>query len=170
MAVTQNIGIWRIYQEAQAEERQVVNMLIENKVQIKAIKTGKYVAGKINGTVMFTEGHFIVYIEEKDCLIDISKIKEFPKDKMEKYSADKIEKLLKPVKLTDEALILTGKTARLFENKETGDKIWLNNKYVKMFGGCKCHSAEIEDGIKDVVFTRYGKVVGLVLPLKPPGD
>lgn len=145
-------------------------MLIENKVQIKAIKTRKYMAGRVNDTVMFTEGHFIVYIAEKDCLIDVSKIKEFPKDKMEKYSAYKIEKLLKPVRLTDEAKMFTEKTARLFENEETGDRIWLDNKYIKMFDGCKCHSAETEGGIKAVVFTRYGKITGLVLPLKTPED
>ena len=145
-------------------------MLIENKVQIKAIKTRKYMAGKVNGTVMFTEGHFIVYIAEKDCLIDISKIKEFPKDKMEKYSADKIEKLLKPVKLTNEALISVGRAARLFENKETGDRIWLDNRYVKMFDGCNPYSAETEDGIKAVAFIRYGKITGLVIPLRIQED
>lgn len=144
-------------------------MLIENKVQIKAIKTRKYAAGEINGTVMFTEGHFIVYVAERDCLIDISKIREFTKDGTEKYSADKIEKLLKPARLTNIALVFPERTARLFKDVETGDGIWLDNKYIKMFDGCTCYSAEIEDGIKAVVFVRYGKITGLVLPLKPPG-
>ena len=97
-------------------------------------------------------------------------IKEFPKDKMEKYSADKIEKLLKPVKLTNEALISVGRAARLFENKETGDRIWLDNRYVKMFDGCNPYSAETEDGIKAVAFIRYGKITGLVLPLRIQED
>lgn len=145
-------------------------MLIENKVQIEAIKTREYMAGKIDNTVMFTEGHFIVYVAEKDCLIDISKIKEFPKDGMEKHSADKIEGLLKPIKLTNKALIFTGRIARLFENKETGDRIWLDDKYIKMFNGCDFHSADTEEQGNVIVFTRYGKIVGLVLPLRVSED
>lgn len=145
-------------------------MLIENKVQIEAIKTREYMAGKIENTVMFTEGHFIVYIAEKDCLIDISKIKEFPKDGLEKYSTDKIESLLKPIKLTNKALIFTGRTARLFENKETGDRIWLDDKYIKMFNGCDFHSAGTEEQDSTIVFTRYGKVIGLVLPMRVSED
>lgn len=145
-------------------------MLIENKVQIKAIKTREYMAGKIDNTVMFTDGRFIVYIEEKDCLIDISKIKEFPKDSMEKYSADKIESLLKPIKLTNKALIFTGRTARLFENKETGVRIWLDDKYIKMFNGCDFHSTGTMEQDSPIVFTRYGKVIGLALPMRVSKD
>lgn len=147
-----------------------IKMLIENKVQIEAIKTREYMAGKIDNTVMFTEGHFIVYIKEKDCLVDISKIKEFPKDGMEKYSADKIESLLKPIKLTNKALIFTGRTARLFENKETGGRIWLDDKYIKMFNGCDFHSAGTREQDSPIVFTRYGKVIGLVLPMRVSED
>lgn len=145
-------------------------MLIENKVQIEAIKTREYMAGKIDNTVMFTEGHFIVYMAEKDCFIDISKIKEFPKDGMEEYSADKIESLLKPIKLTNKALIFTGRTARLFESKETGGRIWLDDKYIKMFSGCDFHSADTGERNNAIVFTRYGKVIGLVLPMRVSED
>lgn len=140
-------------------------MLIENKVQIEAIKTREYMGGKIENTVMFTEGHFIVHMAEKDCLIDISKIKEFPKDGLEKHSTDKIESLLKPIKLTNKALIFTGRTARLFENKETGDKIWLDDKYIKMFQGCDFRFVDMGEETKPIVFIRYGKIVGLVLPM-----
>lgn len=141
-------------------------MLIENKVQIEAIKTREYMGGKIENTVMFTEGHFIVYMTEKDCLIDISKIKEFPKDGLEKHSTDKIESLLKPIKLTNKALIFIGRTARLFENKETGDKIWLDDKYIKMFQGCDFRFVDMGEETKPIVFIRYGKIVGLVLPMR----
>lgn len=141
-------------------------MLIENKVQIEAIKTREYMAGKVENTVMFTDGHFIVYITEKDCLIDISKIKEFPKDGLEKYSADKIESLLKPIKLTNKALIFTGRMARLFENKEAGDRIWIDDKYIKMFQGCDFRFADTGEETKPIVFIRYGKIVGLVLPMR----
>lgn len=145
-------------------------MLIENEVQIEAIKTREYMAGKIDNTVMFTEGHFIVYMAEKDCLIDISKIKEFPKDGMEEYSADKIESLLKPIKLTNKALIFTGRTARLFENKETGDRIWLDDKYIKMFNGCDFYSVGTMGQDNPIAFTRCGKIIGLVLPMRVSED
>lgn len=104
-------------------------MLIEKKVQIKAIKTREYMAGKIDNTIMFSEGHFIVYMSEKDCFIDISKIKEFPKEILEAHRADKIEPLLKPIELTIKTLTFTRRTARLLKNSETGDRIWINDKY-----------------------------------------
>lgn len=143
-----------------------LKMLIENKVQIEAIKTREYMAGKIENMVMFTEGYFIVYMAEKDCLIDISKIKEIPKGGLEKHSPGKIESLLKPIKLTNKALIFTERMIRLFESKETGDRIWIDDKYIKMFQGCDFRFADIGEEIKPIVFIRYGKIVGLVLPMR----
>lgn len=140
-------------------------MLIENKVQIKAIKTGRYMAGKADGTIMLSDGRFIVYIPEKDCVIDMTKIKELPKDILEVYRADKIELLLRPIELTNKALIFTGRTARLLENRETGDRIWLDDKHIKMFQGCSFHSADTEKQCKVAAFTKYGKLVGIVMPM-----
>ena len=94
-------------------------MLIENKVQMKAIKTGRYMAGKADSTVMLSEGCFIAYIPEKECFIDIPKLKQLPKEIIEAYRADKIEPLLRPIELTNKALIFKGKKARLLENRET---------------------------------------------------
>lgn len=145
-------------------------MLIETKVQIEAIKTKSYMAGKVDGVVMFTEGHYIVYVPEKDCLIDVSKIEEIPKKGMEEYSAEKVEKLLKPIERTRKMLVHAGRTVRLFENKETGDRIWVDKKYAKKFEGCKPYLADMGEGYKAIVFTRYGKIVGLVLPVEVSED
>lgn len=145
-------------------------MLAEKKVQIEAIKTKEYMAGKINDTIMFTNREIIIYIPEKDCLIDISKIKEIPKARLEELSTDKIENLLKPIELTKKAIFFGGITARLFEDKETGDRIWINDKYLKMFKGYNSYSANIGGGMKPIVFTRNDKIVGLVLPVRISGN
>ena len=145
-------------------------MLIERKVQIEAIKTKSYMAGKADGVVMFTQGDYIVYVPEKDCLINISKIGGLRKEFVEKYNANELEKLLKPIGLTKKMLLYTGTTLRLFENKETGERIWLDQKYAKKFKDCKPYSAYIEECGKAIVFTRYGKIVGLVLPVKLSED
>lgn len=145
-------------------------MLIERKVQIEAIKTKSYMAGKADGVVMFTQGNYIVYVPEKDCLINISKIGGLRKEIVEKYNANELEKLLKPIGLTKKMLLYTGTTLRLFENKETGERIWLDQKYVKKFKDCKPYSAYIEECDKAIVFTRYGKIVGLVLPVAVPEE
>ncbi|MCI8370937.1 MAG: hypothetical protein HFI75_00785, partial [Lachnospiraceae bacterium] len=45
-------------------------MLIEKKVQINAIKTDDYRAGKIGNTVVITQGSFAVYVPEEECRLD----------------------------------------------------------------------------------------------------
>lgn len=145
-------------------------MLIETKVQIEAIKTKSYMAGKMDGIIMFTQGHYIVYVQEKDLLIDVSKIEEIPKKGMEEYSAEKVEKFLKPIEKTRKMLLCTGSTLRLFENKKTGDRIWINQKYVKNFDNCRPYSADMGEGVKVIVFKREEKIIGLVLPAKVSED
>ena len=145
-------------------------MSIETKVQIEAIKTKSYMAGKADGTVMFAEGHYIVYVQEKDCLIDVSKINELPKKCMEEYRAEKVEKLLKPIGLTRKMLIHAGRTVRLFENRETGDRIWFDQKYVKEFKDCRPYLADMGEGYKAIVFKAGGKIIGLVLPVMVSED
>lgn len=145
-------------------------MLIERKVQIEAIKNRSFSARRVNNTIMFTEGHYIVYVPEKECLIDISKINGFKSDCAEKFSAEKVEKLLKPIGKTRKMMLYTGATLRLFENKETGDKIWLKQKYVKKFEDCRPYSADMGEGVKFIVFKRGEKIVGLVLPVTVSED
>lgn len=137
-------------------------MSIGNKVQIEVIKNGKYMAGKVNNTILFSNGQFICYVSEESCLIDISKIKELPMDGREKFSEDKIRETMIPIELTNEALIFSDRTIQLFENMD--NRIWIDSKYVKMFKDYDYYSAYIEDGTKVIVFTKCEKIVGLVLP------
>lgn len=141
-------------------------MLIENKIQIEAIKTREYIAGKSGNTVMISDGRYIVYMPEMDCIIDIEKLKEFPQNGLEKYDPDKLERLLKDVKLTNKSLILSRRMARLLIEKESGKEIWVDNKYLKMFQGCDYYSVDTGDEYKQIVCVRYGKIVGLILPMR----
>ena len=118
-------------------------MLIERKVQIEAIKTKSYMADRMGDTIMFTEGHYIVYVPEKYCLIDISKIDRFRSGCAGEFSAEKVEKLLKPIGATRKMLLYAGRTVRLFENRTTGERIWLDKKYVKKFEGCRPYSVDM---------------------------
>ncbi len=145
-------------------------MLIERKVQIEAIKTKSYMAGKADGVVMFTQGHYIVYVPEKYCLIDISKIRGLRKEFVEKYNANEVEKLLKPIGKTRKMLLYAGRIVRLFENKETGERIWIDKKYAKKFEDCRPYLADIAEWGRFIVFKRGEKIVGLVLPVEVSED
>ena len=139
-------------------------MLVKDKVQIKAIKKGNYMAGKAGNTIMLSEGHYIVYMPEKECMVDISKMKQLPEDALLKYRPDKIEELIKPITLTRKAVVFNGWMARLFENEKTGTRVWINDKYIKMFQGHSNNYVEI-GGETDMVFTSCGRIAGLVLPV-----
>lgn len=94
-------------------------MLIEKKVQINAIKTDDYRAGKIGNTVVITQGSFAVYVPEEECRLDISKLKEIPINMLEEYSSENLWSLLRPVELTNKVVVLKKSTARLLVNKKT---------------------------------------------------
>ena len=49
-------------------------MLIEDKVQIEAVKTRSYMMGEIDGKVMITQGRYIVFVKKEDFLLDIDKL------------------------------------------------------------------------------------------------
>lgn len=106
---------------------------------------------------------------ETQCMLDGSRMKQFPEDAMIKYRPDKIEELIQPVNPTNKAVILYKGVARLFENKETGTRIWIDTKYIKMFKGCAYNYVET-GGETDIVFTNYGKIAGLVLPVRMPEE
>ena len=55
-------------------------MLIEDKVQIEAVKTRSYMMGEIDGKVMITQGRYIVFVKKEDFLLDIDKQKKLPED------------------------------------------------------------------------------------------
>lgn len=137
-------------------------MRIEDKAQVKAIKKGNCIAGKVGNTIMLSEGHYIAYIPEKQCMLDISRMKQFPEDALIKYSPEEVEKQMKPIELTKKALILTGKMVQLFENEETGTRVWIDSRYLKMFRGHSYYSVEIGEDTS-IAFCSYGRIVGLVL-------
>lgn len=140
-------------------------MLVENKIQIEAIKTRNYLVGKHEKTVMITDGHMMVYMSEEDCLIDISKLKQFGEKGIEKYSREKLKEKLVKINLSKKGFFFDRRAVRLYEN-DSGDRIWLDTKYIKMFDGCDTYSVDTGDVCKLIVFTRYGEIVGLVLPVR----
>lgn len=144
-------------------------MLVENKIQIEAIKTRNYLACKDEKTVMITDGRMIVYMSEKDCLIDISKLKRLEKKGIEKYSREKLKEKLAKINLSKKGFFFDRRVARLYEN-DSGDRIWLDAKYIKMFDGCDTYSVDTGDNYKPIAFTRYGEIVGLALPVRVGDD
>lgn len=114
---------------------------------------------------MITDGHMMVYMSEEDCLIDISKLKQFGEKGIEKYSREKLKEKLVKINLSKKGFFFDRRAVRLYEN-DSGDRIWLDTKYIKMFDGCDTYSVDTGDVCKLIVFTRYGEIVGLVLPVR----
>lgn len=142
-------------------------MSIIKKIQMDAIKTKGYMVGRIDDTIMLSNGYIICYIDQEECMIDTAKMREFSMEDMEKFSEEKIRKTMDRIELTNEALIFPEQMLRLFENRN--DRIWIDSKYVKMFKDYDYYSAYIEDGTKVILFTDCEKIVGLVLPVKREG-
>lgn len=140
-------------------------MLVEKRVQINAIKTDAYRAGKIGDTVVITQGCFAVYILEGECKLDISKLKDIPGDALEGLNPDKMEGKLKTVKLTNKAFALRRGTARLLVNREANKKIWINKKYLKMFKGCVFRLVDTGEKWDVLACIRAGRIVGIILPV-----
>lgn len=145
-------------------------MLIEKKVQINAIKTDDYRAGKIGNTVVITQGSFAVYVPEEECRLDISKLKEIPINMLEEYSSENLWSLLRPVELTNKVVVLRKSTARLLVNKKTNKKIWVNKKYLKMFKGCGFHLVDMGKKWDILACTRGGRIIGIIFPMDIHGE
>lgn len=62
-------------------------MTAETRVQIEAIKNRDYLGGIYKGTAMITDGRYIVYVPEKDVIINVSKLRNLPEDGMKKVFA-----------------------------------------------------------------------------------
>lgn len=141
-------------------------MLIENKIQIEAIKTRDYLFGEVGGMVVVSTGHVMVYLNEKDCLLDISKQKKISGDGLAKYDPETIMENKREAKISHR-LIDEG-CGRMFlgvVDKETGEYAWFNRKYIKMFSDCTIWLVRQEDYYY-AAFTRYGKLVGIVMPVR----
>lgn len=145
-------------------------MTAEKKIQVKAIKAAEtgnmnIMAGRTGGTVLITQGHYIVYMLEKDCMLDLSKIKQFPEEGLERYSPENLEKQLKEAESTNRLMYRNGKRLRLFVSGDS-ERIWVNEKYAGMFRGSIFHSVRMREGYSALACTRYGNIRGLILPVK----
>lgn len=144
-------------------------MLVENKIQIEAIKTRNYLAEENDNTVMITDGYMIVYIPKDDCLIDISKLRQVGEKFLRNYDREKLKKKLVKARLSKRALFLDKRTVRLYES-DLGVKIWLDTKYIKLFDGCDTYSVDTGGDYKMIAFVRYEEIIGLVLPVRVGND
>ena len=145
-------------------------MTAEKKIQVKAIKAAEtgnmnIMAGRTGGTVLITQGYYIVYMPEKDCMLDLSKIKQVPEEALESYSPENLEKQLKPAKQTNRLMYRNGKRLRLFVSGDS-ERIWVNEKYAGMFRDGVFHSVDIGKEYSALACTLYGNIRGLILPVK----
>lgn len=114
---------------------------------------------------MITQGYYIVYMPEQDCMLDLSKLKQLPEEGLERYSPENLEKRLKPVKATNRLMYQYGERLRLFVSGDS-ERIWVNEKYEDMFRGSIFHSVKMREGYSALACTRYGNIRGLILPVK----
>lgn len=143
-------------------------MLIEDKVQIEAVKTRSYMMGEIDGKVMITQGRYIVFVKKEDFLLDIDKQKKLPEDGVKHFSTENIQSQMRAAKLSNR-MLTTGKSIlRAIRDEETGEYAWFDNKYLKMFDGCTPNLIKHPENSEyyDAVFTRYGEIIGIILPVR----
>lgn len=146
-------------------------MLAENKVQLEAIKTRNFMFGEKDGYILCTEGRYIVYIKKEDFLLDIEKQKKIPEKGVEQFSPIRVKGEIREAILS-KRMVHTGlRILRGVKDKETGEYAWFDTKYINLFKECQVWLVKEEQpGIYDGVFTRYGEIVGYVLPVKTKGD
>jgi hypothetical protein len=143
-------------------------MLIEDKVQIEAVKTRSYMMGEIDGKVMITQGRYIVFVKKEDFLLDIDKQKKLPEDGVKHFSTENIQSQMRAAKLSNR-MLTTGKSIlRAIRDETTGEYAWFDNKYLKMFDGCTPNLIKYQGNPEhyDAVFTRYGEIIGIILPVR----
>lgn len=100
-------------------------MLIEDKVQIEAVKTRSYMMGEIDGKVMITQGRYIVFVKKEDFLLDIDKQKKLPEDGVKHFSTENIQSQMRAAKLSNR-MLTTGKSIlRAIRDETTGDTLGL---------------------------------------------
>ena len=143
-------------------------MLIEDKVQIEAVKTRSYMMGEIDGKVMITQGRYIVFVKKEDFLLDIDKQKKLPEDGVKHFSTENIQSQMRAAKLSNR-MLTTGKSIlRAIRDETTGEYAWFDNKYLKMFYVCTPNLIKYQGNSEyyDAVFTRYGEIIGIILPVR----
>lgn len=143
-------------------------MLIEDKVQIEAVKTRSYMMGEIDGKVMITQGRYIVFVKKEDFLLDIDKQKKLPEDGVKHFSTENIQSQMRAAKLSNR-MLTTGKSIlRTIRDETTGGYAWFDNEYLKMFDGCTPNLIKHPGNSEyyNAVFTRYGEIIGIILPVR----
>ena len=90
-------------------------MTAETKIQIEVIKNRDYLGGIYKGTAMITDGRYIVYVPEKDVIINVSKLRDLSEDGMKRFSPEELMVKMKPALITRKALILSSGLVRCFQ-------------------------------------------------------
>lgn len=140
-------------------------MLIENKIQIEAIKTREYMVAEKDGVVMVSDGKIIVYIKAKDFLLDVEKQKKLPLKGIECYYPQTLLGNKRKAKLSNRILLTGIRKLRGIIDLQNDKYIWFDNAYVKMFSDCEVWIVG-EGDFPCALFTRYGEAVGLVFPVR----
>lgn len=115
-------------------------MTLDIKTQVEALKSGKWSAIKAEEVILLTNGFFINYIDASDFFLDLRKIKEFKKEISEFYFPENINKTKESANLTNR-LIREEKGKRLFVavEDEYGERVWFDEKYIKLFKNYNIH-------------------------------
>lgn len=87
------------------------------------------------------------------------------KDKVNEVSKTDYDKAAK----LSNRMLTTGKSIlRAIRDETTGEYAWFDNKYLKMFDGCTPNLIKYQGNPEhyDAVFTRYGEIIGIILPVR----
>lgn len=147
-------------------------MLVENKIQLEAIKTRNYLCGEKDGIVLVTDGRFIVYIKNEDFLLDLKKQKEIPTKGIEQFIPKNVKPKMREATISKRMVCQGTKYYRAVKDKETGQYAWFDVKYMNLFQDCSVFLVKEKQNSEmyDAVFTRYGEIVGYVLPIRHEGE
>lgn len=91
-----------------------------------------------------------------------------PEDGVKHFSTENIQSQMRAAKLSNR-MLTTGKSIlRAIRDETTGEYAWFDNKYLKMFDGCTPNLIKYQGNPEhyDAVFTRYGEIIGIILPVR----
>lgn len=90
-----------------------------------------------------------------------------PEDGVKHFSTENIQSQMRAAKLSNR-MLTTGKSIlRAIRDETTGEYAWFDNKYLKMFDGCTPNLIKHPGNSEyyNAVFTRYGEIIGIILPV-----
>lgn len=91
-----------------------------------------------------------------------------PEDGVKHFSTENIQSQMRAAKLSNR-MLTTGKSIlRAIRDETTGEYAWFDDKYLKMFDGCTPNLIKYQGNSEyyDAVFTRYGEIIGIILPVR----